>query len=29
VDVCGFERGIRGLDGGAETLAFNHSNSLF
>ena len=29
VDVCGFERGIRGLNGSAETLAFNHSNSLF
>ena len=29
VDVRGFERGIGGLNGGAETFAFNHSNSLF
>jgi len=28
VDVCGLERGIGGLNGGAETFTFNHSNSL-
>jgi len=29
VDVRGFERGVSGFHGGAEALAFNHSNSLF
>jgi hypothetical protein len=29
VDVRGFKRGVGGFHGGAESLAFNHSNSLF
>ena len=28
VDIGGLERGIGGLNGGAETFAFDHSNSL-